>query len=70
MGFVISMKFFSKFRTLAVLAVALMAIGTRAEAQALGLVGFDFDQSRCGQQFPDLHHQHDQSDGWRHYLFL
>jgi len=33
MGFVISMKFFSKFRTLAILAVALMAIGTRAEAQ-------------------------------------
>jgi len=33
MGFVISMKFFSKFRTLAMLAVALMAIGTRAAAQ-------------------------------------
>jgi uncharacterized repeat protein (TIGR01451 family) len=33
MGFVISMKFFSKFRTLAMLAVAMMAIGTRAEAQ-------------------------------------
>jgi uncharacterized repeat protein (TIGR01451 family) len=37
MGFVISMKFFSKFRTLAILAVALMAIGTRAEAQGFGI---------------------------------
>jgi uncharacterized repeat protein (TIGR01451 family) len=33
MGFVISMKFFSKFQMLAMLAVALMAIGTRAGAQ-------------------------------------
>ncbi len=33
MGFDISMKFFSKFRILAMLVAALMAIGTRAEAQ-------------------------------------
>ena len=37
MGFVISMKFFSKFRMMAVLAVALMAISTRAKAQDLWL---------------------------------
>ena len=37
MGNVISMKFFSKFRMLAMLAVALMAIGTRAEAQGFGI---------------------------------
>ena len=37
MGFVISMKFFSKFRMFAMLAAVLMAIGTRAEAQALAL---------------------------------
>ena len=36
MGFVISMKFFSKFRMVAMLVVALMAIGTRAEAQGFG----------------------------------
>ncbi len=36
MGFVISMKFFSKFRMLAMLVAALMAIGTRAEAQGFG----------------------------------
>ena len=33
MSFVISMKFFSKFRMLAMLAVALMTVGTRAGAQ-------------------------------------
>ena len=37
MGFVISMKFFSRFRMFAMLAAVLMAIGTRAEAQALAL---------------------------------
>jgi uncharacterized repeat protein (TIGR01451 family) len=36
MGNVISMKFFSKFRMLAMLAVALMAVGIRAEAQSFG----------------------------------
>jgi uncharacterized repeat protein (TIGR01451 family) len=36
MGFVISMKFFSKFRMVAMLAVALMAIGIRAEALSFG----------------------------------
>jgi len=36
MDFVISMKFFSKFRMVAVLVVALMAIGIRAEALGFG----------------------------------
>ena len=37
MGFDNSMKFFSKFRTMAVLASALMTVGTWAEAQSIGL---------------------------------
>ena len=37
MGYVISMKFFSKFRMLAMLVIALLAIGTRAGAQSLSL---------------------------------
>ena len=37
MGFDISMKWFSKFRMLAMVATVLMAIGTRAEAQVLAL---------------------------------
>src|SRR5664280_3116889 len=37
MGFDNSMKFYSKFRMVAMLAAALMAVGTRAEAQSIGL---------------------------------
>ena len=37
MGFDNSMKFFSKFRTMAVLAAALMTVGTRAKAQGMWL---------------------------------
>ena len=62
MDFVISMKFFSKFRMLAMLVVGLMAVGTRAEAQGLSLSVTSFGKSRRRQQFADLHDCRDQSD--------